>query len=69
MTAAKQAINKAQRKDVQIAGCLPPLVASYRPEASLSFNDSLNEYKQLVALQSSASDLFICETMRATRNI
>jgi S-methylmethionine-dependent homocysteine/selenocysteine methylase len=63
MSAAQEAIELAQCKDVSIAGCLPPLVASYRPEVCLSFKDSLATYRRLVELQSPASDLFICETM------
>ena len=63
MSAAQEAIELAQRNDVLIAGCLPPLVASYRPDVSLSFEDSLATYRRIVELQSPASDLFICETM------
>jgi S-methylmethionine-dependent homocysteine/selenocysteine methylase len=63
MSAAQEAIDLAQCNDVKIAGCLPPLVASYRPDVSLSFEDSLATYRRLVELQSPASDLFICETM------
>jgi S-methylmethionine-dependent homocysteine/selenocysteine methylase len=63
MDAAQQAIELAQCDEVKIAGCLPPLVASYRPEVSLSFEDSLATYRRLVELQSPASHLFICETM------
>jgi S-methylmethionine-dependent homocysteine/selenocysteine methylase len=63
MKAAKQAIELTARNDVAIAGCLPPLVASYRPEVCLSFEESLATYRRLVELQSPASDLFICETM------
>ncbi|MDC0601400.1 homocysteine S-methyltransferase family protein [Aliiglaciecola sp.] len=63
MDAAISAINQSQRDDVKIAGCLPPLVASYRPEVSLSFEQSLASYRQLVDLQAPASDLFMCETM------
>ena len=63
MRAAQEAIELTQRNDVLIAGCLPPLVASYHPDVSLSFEDSLANYRRLVTLQSPASDLFICETM------
>ena len=63
MNAAQEAIDLAECKEVKIAGCLPPLVASYRPDVSLSFDDSLATYRRLVELQSPASDLFICETM------
>jgi S-methylmethionine-dependent homocysteine/selenocysteine methylase len=63
MDAALNAIELSGRNDVVIAGCLPPLVASYRPDVALSFNDSLSAYRRLVELQSPASDLFLCETM------
>lgn len=63
MRAAQDAIELSKRNDVLIAGCLPPLVASYRAEASLPFAESLASYRRLVQLQSPSSDLFICETM------
>ncbi len=63
MSAALKARNDSGKTEVLIAGCLPPLVASYRPEAALGFDESLQEYRQLVALQQEASDIFICETM------
>ena len=63
MNAAIAAIELAQRSDVLIAGCLPPLVASYRADVSPSFKESLSSYRQLVELQAPASDVFICETM------
>jgi S-methylmethionine-dependent homocysteine/selenocysteine methylase len=63
MSAALDAIELAQCNDVAIAGCLPPLVASYRPEVTLSFNESLDSYRRLVELQSPASNVFLCETM------
>lgn len=63
MRVAQEAIELSQRDDVAIAGSLPLLVASYHPEVSLSYEDSLMSYRQLVALQSPASDIFICETM------
>lgn len=63
MHAAQNAIQTTNVKNVKIAGCLPPLIASYHPETSLSFDKSLETYRHLVSLQSPASDLFICETM------
>ncbi len=71
-TAHKTAINLARLslkelsvKDgsVQVAGCLPPLVASYVAEASMDYNKSLDEYRLLVALQKDDVDLFLIETM------
>lgn len=61
--AAVDAIDMAQVKDIRIAASLPPLVASYRPEVSLSFAQSLQEYRLLMELQSAKSDIVICETM------
>ena len=63
ISAARQAIDIAAVDNVRVAGCLPPLVASYRPDVSPNFNDSLDTYRRLVELQSSASDLYLCETM------
>ncbi|MGB3724512.1 MAG: homocysteine S-methyltransferase family protein [Glaciecola sp.] len=63
MQAASDAVEVSGIDEVKIAGCLPPLVASYKSEAALSFARSLTEYRQLVALQNPASDIFICETM------
>lgn len=61
--AAQQAKDIAQNERVKIAGCLPPLVASYKTEAVLPYVTSLAQYRQLVELQTPSSDLFICETM------
>ena len=48
---------------VQIAGCLPPLVASYVSEVSMDYAASLTEFRQIVACQKDAVDLFLIETM------
>lgn len=61
--AAQDAITIANKPNIQIAGCLPPLVASYHPSESPDFEVSLTTYRELVALQSADCDLFICETM------
>jgi len=53
-------------RNIQIAGCLPPLVASYHPEVSPDFADCVESYRHLVALQRSDADLFICETMSSS---
>ncbi len=63
MRAAIDAIEMAQCDGVRIAGCLPPLVASYQPEVFLTYAESLDSYRRLVELQFSASDVFLCETM------
>lgn len=63
MSAATEARRLSGKKGLKIAGCLPPLVASYRPEFALPYEESLTSYRTLVSLQNPASDLFICETM------
>lgn len=49
--------------DVRIAGCLPPLHASYRPDLSPDFADNLRRYSEIVAEQADRVDLIQCETM------
>ncbi len=60
---AVQARDDAGVEGVAIAGCLPPLVASYRAELSPDYDTSLQTYRQIVACQSAHVDLFIAETM------
>lgn len=50
-------------KPVRIAGCLPPLVGSYRADVAMGFDPSLEDYREIVAQQVDGVDLFICETM------
>lgn len=61
--AALDAIANSGKSDVKVAGCLPPLVASYRSEVAPDYQDCLNTYERLVELQQDVSDIFICETM------
>ncbi len=49
--------------DLSIAGCLPPLTASYRPETAPIFNKSVDQYYEIASIQSKGVDFFICETM------
>ena len=48
--------------DVDIAGCLPPLVGSYRSQPARTFEDLKSEFDVLVKLQDRA-DVFLIETM------
>lgn len=63
--AAHQARNESGRA-VHIAGCLPPLVASYHHETVPDEATCLASYRQLVTAQVGV-DLFICETMSLKR--
>ncbi|MCP5086174.1 MAG: homocysteine S-methyltransferase family protein [Rhodobacteraceae bacterium] len=47
----------------RIAGCLPPLRASYRPDLSPDFGDNQRRYREVVAEQAGSVDLIQCETM------
>lgn len=64
---AQSARDKAGVSDVQIAGCLPPIVASYQPALSPNYQDCLAQYRRLVAVQKDAVDVMMCETMATIR--
>jgi S-methylmethionine-dependent homocysteine/selenocysteine methylase len=51
---------------VQIAACLPPLLASYSPETTLPYDDCVQEYQAIVDLQPDV-DCFLCETLATIR--
>ena len=63
---AREAIDHTQ-KNVLIAGCLPPLVASYRPDKAPEYERCIDLYIQIVREQESFVDLFICETMASIK--
>jgi S-methylmethionine-dependent homocysteine/selenocysteine methylase len=63
---ALSAREKSDVGGVRIAGCLPPLVASYHPELAPPKEVSMLHYRRIVAAQSSYADLFICETMASS---
>lgn len=66
LSAAHQACRESDR-DVRIAGCLPPLVASYRPDLAPDDATCLRDYRRMVEAQVGGVDLFICETMSLAR--
>lgn len=53
-------------EDVQIAGCLPPLTASYATDKR-SFSFLKEEYEQIVAVQTPIVDLFLIETISSIK--
>lgn len=63
---ALRARDKAGESEVRVAGCLPPLVASYRPDLSPDRSTSLDHYRQICSLQARYVDLFMCETMASS---
>ena len=61
--AAAVAAREMAARPVAIAGCLPPLVASYRPDAVQPVDQALADYRRIVAIQAEAVDMFVCETL------
>ena len=61
-TLAASARDSAHRA-VAIAGCLPPLQGSYRPDLAGTYDEMISEYRELVGLLEPHVDLFLCETM------
>ena len=67
--AGEVAVNSRESTNIDgvaIAGCLPPLVASYRPDVALDYDASLASYRLLVEAQADYVDVFLCETMAST---
>jgi S-methylmethionine-dependent homocysteine/selenocysteine methylase len=67
---AQEARNRSRHpgdRPVRIAGCLPPLVSSYRPDLVLTESEMLPLYRQVVAALNPFVDLFLCETMSSSR--
>ncbi|RWC31429.1 MAG: homocysteine S-methyltransferase [Mesorhizobium sp.] len=58
---ARQACEQAG--EATIAGCLSPLFGSYAPALSISYQETLDIYRRIVAEQADGVDLFLCETM------
>ena len=61
--AAAKAAREKSGRSVRIAGCLPPLVGSYRPDLTPPEDICLADYRRIVSAQRDHVDLFLCETM------
>lgn len=66
MNVAKRAVDGT---DVLLAGCLPPLKGSYRPDEAPDFETCLSTYRRLVEEQKSSVDYFICETLSSIKEV
>ncbi|MGF1457247.1 MAG: homocysteine S-methyltransferase family protein [Alphaproteobacteria bacterium] len=62
LAAARRARDEVTSKAL-IAGCLPPLPGSYRPEDRFNARETTAEYERIVAAQADGVDLFLCETL------
>ena len=60
---ALDARNQAGVEGVKVAGCLPPLVASYHADVAPEYDAMLLSYAKIVAVQAPHVDVFLCETM------
>ena len=73
----KQAINVAKKardrakgsSDVKIAGCLPPLFASYKWENVPALEDCIYSYERIAEVQVQEVDILICETMSSIKEL
>lgn len=61
----QQAIEESgvDRGSINVAGCLPPIAATYVAEAALEYQKSYDEYCQLIEQQKDGVDLFLVETI------
>lgn len=55
--------------DTKIGGCLPPLIASYRPELAPEEGLLRATYDRIVEAQIDAVDVFQCETLSSVREV
>eukprot|EP00928_Gymnodinium_smaydae_P024261 TRINITY_DN19681_c0_g6_i1.p1 TRINITY_DN19681_c0_g6~~TRINITY_DN19681_c0_g6_i1.p1 ORF type:complete len:353 (+),score=41.97 TRINITY_DN19681_c0_g6_i1:93-1151(+) len=60
---AREACAMRPARKAKVAGCLPPLADSYRPDKVGPYDENLRHYRQIVAAVSPQSDLLLCETM------
>lgn len=67
VSVARSAREKSGQAGVKIAGCLPPLMASYKPELAPAPEACLAQYRELVAVQKEGIDLMFCETIATIR--
>lgn len=56
-------------EDVAIAGCLPPLFASYRPDVVPEYEATLATYRRIVGVEADHVDCFLCETLSSIKEI
>ncbi|NBB69694.1 MAG: homocysteine S-methyltransferase [Alphaproteobacteria bacterium] len=64
---AAHAARDTSGRAVRIAGCLGPLVASYRPDLVPDTDTCAASYRRLVDAQAARVDLFIAETLSTVR--
>ena len=64
---ANRARDFCKISNVRIAGCLPPLYGSYKPETTPPLEECIERYQIISHKQAPHIDLFICETMSSIK--
>eukprot|EP00929_Paragymnodinium_shiwhaense_P001834 TRINITY_DN102046_c0_g1_i1.p1 TRINITY_DN102046_c0_g1~~TRINITY_DN102046_c0_g1_i1.p1 ORF type:complete len:314 (+),score=57.83 TRINITY_DN102046_c0_g1_i1:173-1114(+) len=60
---AQEACRLRPNKNVKVAGCLPPLNESYRPDMVGEFKENVEMYRKIAKAVAPYSDVLLCETM------
>ena len=62
--AANQAIHSSEtEKKIQLLGCLPPLIMSYKASIGMEKKEAIETYQRIVDVQQPFVDIFCCETV------
>ena len=62
--AANQAIHSSEtEKKIQLLGCLPPLIMSYKASIGMEKKEAIETYQRIVDIQQPFVDIFCCETV------
>ena len=70
ISVAKRARDRSKvSHSVQLAGSLPPLYASYRPDIAPSLKDCIASYERIAEVQVDEVDILICETMASVKEL
>jgi len=64
---ARKARDASGRGDVLVAGSIPPLKGSYRPDLVGGVEEMLSVYGQHIRIMSPFVDMFLCETMSSVK--
>ncbi|MDV4144861.1 MULTISPECIES: homocysteine S-methyltransferase family protein [Shimia] len=59
----RRAMDAVGVEGVCVAGCLPPLHGSYRPDMTRSHDDLLPAYRVVAEAQAAHADVMLCETL------